>query len=265
VVAGTAAALVIACVLAAPLASSSSVAAQQPPSPAGTDPTYFGATGFPVSTPAFWSFFVTRGGVRTFGYPISNEFPLLGQRVQLFQRALLIQRPSGGVPAGPGGLGSTPARSATNVQQTATAVALNPGVPSTALALTTTAVATPTVPGGLASPAAPVAVPPPAAVSGTPVSNAGCLGDEMYFVAPTPYVCTHVQVSVTSQRQHNVQYMALAGALDTGMATERPGYIGWVWTWRVTPPAEGWYQFTFYADGLVIGTTSLSSSASCAR
>jgi hypothetical protein len=35
--------------------------------------------------------------LRTFGYPISNEFPLLGRRVQLFQRALLIQGANGEV------------------------------------------------------------------------------------------------------------------------------------------------------------------------
>ncbi len=466
--------------LGALLAGSSSVTAQQ--SATVDDPAYFSATGFRVSTPAFWNFFVTRGGVRTFGYPVSNEFPLLGQRVQLFQRALLIESPSGdvhpadlldgsylpyqhvdgltlptadaallagaprpgsptylqdvtsfvqqsvpdswngmavnfastyngtltcadvsatgdpcdptrlpwlalgvwGLPtsapavdphnydfvyqrfqrgvlfysastnqtqwilagdwlkramvggsdlpadlardaagsrfldafadgrplglarpselpdtsladafsseggfvsaqappvpvmqtatavsltatavgdlatatsvsatqtalAGPGVIGATPTLSATNVQQTATALALNPVGLATAVALTATAGAplpselTPSVP----------AVPPPAVVSTTPVSNAGCLGDEqMYFVPRKPYVATRVQVSVTSQRHHNVQYMALAGALDTGTASERPGYIGWVWTWTVTPPAEGWYQFTFYADGL---------------
>lgn len=461
------------------LATSSSVTAQQ--STAVDDPAYFPATGFRVSAPAFWNFFITRGGARTLGYPVSNEFPLLGQRAQLFQRALLMQSPSGDVHAAdlldgsylpyqhvdgltlptaeaallagaplpgsptylgdvatfvqqnvpdswngmpvnfattynstvtcddmsatgdacdptqlpwlalsvwglptsapavdphnhdfvyqrfqrgvifysattsqtqwmlagdwlkramvgsdvpadltrdasgsrfldafadgrplglarpaelpdtsladaftseggfasaqappvpvmqtatavsltatavgelgtatsvsatqtalavPGVIGATPTLSATNVEQTATALALNPGGLATAVALTATAGATPPV--GELTPSAPVV--PPAAVSTTPVSNAGCIGDEqMYFVPSKPYVATRVQVSVTSQRHHNVQYMALAGALDTGTATERPGYIGWVWTWTVTPPAEGWYQFTFYADGL---------------
>src|SRR5262245_32004931 len=96
-VARMAASLLVACALGVLLAGSSSVTAQQAEAPAEADPTYFPATGFRIPTAAFWRFFVTRGGVRTFGYPISNEFPLLGERAQLFQRALLIQTTTGDV------------------------------------------------------------------------------------------------------------------------------------------------------------------------
>ncbi|MBV9543821.1 MAG: hypothetical protein JOY61_05545, partial [Chloroflexi bacterium] len=54
-----------------------------------TDPSYFPATGYRITSPEIMSYFQSRGGVRTFGYPVSNEFPLLGQRVQLFQRQML--------------------------------------------------------------------------------------------------------------------------------------------------------------------------------
>ena len=38
-----------------------------------------------------------RGGVRTLGYPVSSEFPLLGKRVQLFQRQMLALETDGSV------------------------------------------------------------------------------------------------------------------------------------------------------------------------
>src|SRR5260370_8070600 len=66
----------------------STLATAQPVSP-GADPSFFPATGYRVASPAVLDYFQHRGGVRTFGYPVSNEFPLLGKRVQLFQRQLL--------------------------------------------------------------------------------------------------------------------------------------------------------------------------------
>jgi hypothetical protein len=45
----------------------------------------FQETGFCITNPAFQEYFQVRGGVRTFGYPVSREFRLLGFRVQLFQ------------------------------------------------------------------------------------------------------------------------------------------------------------------------------------
>jgi hypothetical protein len=66
----------------------SSLATAQPVGP-GLDPGFFPATGYRIGSPAVLSYFQHRGGVRTFGYPVSNEFPLLGQRVQIFQRQLI--------------------------------------------------------------------------------------------------------------------------------------------------------------------------------
>jgi hypothetical protein len=61
------------------------------------DPSYFPATGYRITSPEIMNYFQSRGGVRTFGYPVSNEFPLLGSRVQLFQRQLLQLRGDGTV------------------------------------------------------------------------------------------------------------------------------------------------------------------------
>lgn len=61
------------------------------------DPLYFEETGFRVANERFWEYFNRRGGVRTFGYPISREFLLFGFRVQFFQRAILQLNPDGSV------------------------------------------------------------------------------------------------------------------------------------------------------------------------
>jgi hypothetical protein len=66
----------------------SSLATAQPVGPAN-DPAFFAATGYRIGSPAALSYFQHRGGVRSFGYPVSNEFPLLGKRVQIFQRQML--------------------------------------------------------------------------------------------------------------------------------------------------------------------------------
>ncbi len=58
---------------------------------------FFLETGYTVSLLPFLDLFDHRGGVRTFGYPISNEFLLLGSQVQLFQRAALQLGPDGSV------------------------------------------------------------------------------------------------------------------------------------------------------------------------
>jgi len=44
--------------------------------------------------------------------------------------------------------------------------------------------------------------------------------------------------------------MALGGPLDPGPVTEHVGPLGFIWTWTVLPNVEGFYQWTFYADGL---------------
>src|SRR6266545_5443711 len=61
------------------------------------DSRYFEQTRYRIDEDAFWDYFRRRGGVRTFGYPVSNTFVLLGMKVQLFQRQVLQLRPDGGV------------------------------------------------------------------------------------------------------------------------------------------------------------------------
>lgn len=439
-------ALAVAVVLGAVLAQSSLVGAQQV-SP-GADPAFFPATGYRISSPAVLSYFQRHGAIRTFGYPISNEFPLLGQRVQLFQRQMLkiaadgtvspaailspsvlpIDRIDGlnlppvdqdlvqngpnpdtsddyttqalsfisvvvpdswndlpvnflttflntvscadafgtdpcdasllpamalelwGLPTSmptadpantdfvyqrfergimhysratgqtqgllvgdwlkrimvgvdlPRDLGAAvrtspfyaqyaPSRPLAldrpvdlpdtslaqafrgdaltaagqaqaeptlppNVAQTATAVAMTATavtgtqvalqgtqtlLTATALAGTATALANPQVGQQ------PVAT----AQSNIPVVNIGCMGDEqMWFIPPKPRTGVHVQITVTSQRHHDVRALALAGPIDPGPVTERVGPLGFMWTWTVQPTIEAFYEWTFYADGL---------------
>ncbi|GAC1325629.1 MAG: hypothetical protein NVSMB2_24300 [Chloroflexota bacterium] len=60
------------------------------PAPAVThDAQYYGQTGFRVDDQAV-SFFQSRGGVDTFGYPVSRLFTFLGCPVQMYQR-LIVQ------------------------------------------------------------------------------------------------------------------------------------------------------------------------------
>ena len=61
------------------------------------DERYFDQTRYRVDDDRFWEYFRKRGGVRTFGYPVSNAFTLLGSKVQIFQRQVLQMRPDGGV------------------------------------------------------------------------------------------------------------------------------------------------------------------------
>ena len=68
---------------AAPAAMSSDAAAG--------DPRFFDETQFRVDRDAFWDFFQKRGGVRTFGYPVSRDFPFLGCQTQFFQRVAMQQ------------------------------------------------------------------------------------------------------------------------------------------------------------------------------
>jgi hypothetical protein len=148
---------------------------------------------------------------------------------------------------------------ATNVAQTATSVVMT----ATALAgtqtaltsqqtqLTSTATAL-TATASVAQPANTTPTPSPeGVVSSIPVVNVGCLGDEqMWFVPRKPFVGTHVQISVTSQRHHDVRAMQLGGPLDPGPVTEHTGPLGFIWTWTVVPTVEDFYQWTFFADGL---------------
>jgi hypothetical protein len=61
------------------------------------DPRYFPQTGYHIDTDAFYDYFTHRGGVRTFGYPTSQTFTLLGYQVQFFQRQVMQQRADGTV------------------------------------------------------------------------------------------------------------------------------------------------------------------------
>src|SRR6266567_2777332 len=61
------------------------------------DPRLFSQTGFRVDSDPFWSFFQARGGVRTFGYPVSRTFKLDGFPVQIFQRIVVQLQPDGSV------------------------------------------------------------------------------------------------------------------------------------------------------------------------
>lgn len=58
---------------------------------------FFSETGFSVSNDRFWDFFQRRGGLRTFGYPVSREFVLDGFTVQIFQRKVMQLQPNGSV------------------------------------------------------------------------------------------------------------------------------------------------------------------------
>jgi hypothetical protein len=54
-------------------------------------------TSFCIRNPAFEDYFHRRGGDRTFGYPVSREFPLLGFQVQFFQGHVMQLMPGGRV------------------------------------------------------------------------------------------------------------------------------------------------------------------------
>ena len=65
----------------------------------GQDPSFFPATGYRIASPAILAYFQRYGGVRTMGFPVSNDFPLLGHRVQIFQRQVLELKEDGSVSA----------------------------------------------------------------------------------------------------------------------------------------------------------------------
>lgn len=54
---------------------------------------FFPQTGFRISDDRFFNYFNSRGGLPTFGFPVSRSFTLLGTTVQFFQRRIMqIQR-----------------------------------------------------------------------------------------------------------------------------------------------------------------------------
>ena len=69
-----------------------------PTAPPGVrDQRYFIQTTFRIDNDAFWDYFNARGGVSTFGFPISRTFTFLGCTTQFFQRQLMQQCPGTGV------------------------------------------------------------------------------------------------------------------------------------------------------------------------
>jgi hypothetical protein len=67
------------------------------PVSAADDPRYFPQTRQRVDDDRIWNFFLRRGGDRTFGYPVTGTFTLLGQSVQIFQRQVMQIQPDGSV------------------------------------------------------------------------------------------------------------------------------------------------------------------------
>ncbi len=55
------------------------------------DQRLFTQTGYRIDQDAFWTYFQSRGGVATFGYPVSRSFLFLGCQAQFFQREVLQQ------------------------------------------------------------------------------------------------------------------------------------------------------------------------------
>src|SRR5438067_1075745 len=69
----------------------------QTPTLAQPDQRFFDETRFRIDNAAFWDFFQKRGGVRTFGFPVSREFTFFGCQTQLFQRFAMQQCGDAGV------------------------------------------------------------------------------------------------------------------------------------------------------------------------
>lgn len=57
----------------------------------------FSESGFCINNPAFQTYFNLRGGVQSFGFPISRQFTFLGFPVQFFQGHVMQQLPDGRV------------------------------------------------------------------------------------------------------------------------------------------------------------------------
>jgi hypothetical protein len=61
------------------------------------DPRLFAQTGYRVDRDIFWDYFTHRGGVISFGYPVSRDFQFEGCTVQFFQRIVMQQCGNAGV------------------------------------------------------------------------------------------------------------------------------------------------------------------------
>lgn len=89
----------LACVLLPGVAEAQSILPMPATQPfaAGMDPRFFPETGFQISNDKFLDYFNKRGGIATFGYPVSRSFTLRGSEVQIFQRRVMQILPSGSV------------------------------------------------------------------------------------------------------------------------------------------------------------------------
>jgi hypothetical protein len=58
------------------------------------DGRYFGQTGYRVDDDVIWDYFNRRGGVSTFGYPISRTFRFQSSLIQMFQRRIVQLDPN---------------------------------------------------------------------------------------------------------------------------------------------------------------------------
>jgi hypothetical protein len=72
-----------------PTATPTPVSVAAPPQT--RDERYFPETNFRIGSDDFWAFFQSRGGVDTFGFPVSRVFGFLGCPVQIFQRSIMQQ------------------------------------------------------------------------------------------------------------------------------------------------------------------------------
>jgi polysaccharide biosynthesis protein PslG len=84
------------CVVAA-LLSAPGAAFGQAQDQSAADPRLFAQTGYRVDRDAFWDYFTRRGGVATFGYPVSRDFLFEGCTAQFFQRIVMQQCGTNGV------------------------------------------------------------------------------------------------------------------------------------------------------------------------
>jgi polysaccharide biosynthesis protein PslG len=57
----------------------------------------FAQTGYRIDRDSFWEYFQSRGGVATFGYPVSRDFTFMGCTSQFFQRLIIQQCGTQGV------------------------------------------------------------------------------------------------------------------------------------------------------------------------
>jgi polysaccharide biosynthesis protein PslG len=93
----TSALLVAGLLLAASLVAPAASVAQTDTSVAQSDPRMFAQTGYRIDRDAFYDYFTHRGGVTTFGYPVSRDFLFQGCTAQFFQRIVMQQCTGQGV------------------------------------------------------------------------------------------------------------------------------------------------------------------------